>query len=320
MDQTCVTIVIPTFNMANFIGIAISSCLKQTYKNIKIIVCDNASNDNTRAVISQFNDERITYYRHELNIGAIANFNFAIEKTSSNYLKFLEADDFLHINAIERQMLALKQNDNVGLVSCGKYFIDGDNSIIGEHVIKHSRLIKSPYSFFRFFLMGNEFGTPSDVLINLEVFEKKLLNFDSLYESYLNDWDLWFRISQKCNTIILNEKLTYVRRHLGQIGNSQSLNNKDIFVNFKMIDKLHTSNFAYFVSILHISSAFLVRAIKKCIKHKFKQNTILYFVSTSRIIVQNSTGLHYILSFFYMLFLYPFILLFQKIADKFSIL
>ena len=90
-----VTIMIPTFNQAAFIGEAINSALAQTYSNLEIIVGDDASTDATPAILAKIIDSRLKYFRNPHNIGRTANYKklLAIHATG-DYVINLDGDDY----------------------------------------------------------------------------------------------------------------------------------------------------------------------------------------------------------------------------------
>ncbi|MGC8706738.1 MAG: glycosyltransferase family 2 protein, partial [Desulfurella sp.] len=73
MDKPKVTIAIPAYNQAKYIKQAIDSALNQDYPNLEVIVSDDASLDDTRQIVKEYNDKRLKYYRNEKNIGRVAN-------------------------------------------------------------------------------------------------------------------------------------------------------------------------------------------------------------------------------------------------------
>ncbi len=97
-----VSICIPIFNGGSFVSRALESSINQTYKNIEIIVVDNASTDNTRKIIDSYiaKDKRIKYFRNDFNIGAIKNFLKSFQFASGEYVQLLCHDDWLSKNYI----------------------------------------------------------------------------------------------------------------------------------------------------------------------------------------------------------------------------
>ncbi|WP_347275217.1 glycosyltransferase family 2 protein [Candidatus Kuenenia sp.] len=130
-----ITIAIPTYNRAdNYLKQAIQCAINQTYSNIEIIVSDNCSTDNTEAVVKDFNDPRIRYFRQEKNIGANNNFNFCLEQAKGVYFLFLMDDDLIDSDFIEKCMNGVDYNINVGIIRTGTRIIDSQGTIIHEHL------------------------------------------------------------------------------------------------------------------------------------------------------------------------------------------
>ena len=102
-----VSVVIPTYNRADFICDAIDSVLNQTHSNIEIIVVDDGSTDNTSAVLEKYQD-RIKIIRQE-NQGCSAARNSGIRFCSGNYVAFLDSDDKWLPQKTEEQLALLNQ-------------------------------------------------------------------------------------------------------------------------------------------------------------------------------------------------------------------
>ena len=92
-----ISIGLPVYNGEKYIKYAIDSVLKQNFSNFELIISDNASNDGTAKICSEYakNDCRIKYIRQEKNIGAIPNFKFVLDKASGRYFKWLAHDDYI---------------------------------------------------------------------------------------------------------------------------------------------------------------------------------------------------------------------------------
>lgn len=92
-----ITTVIPTYRRPRLLVRALRSVLRQTVQDVQVIVYDNASGDETGAVVAELaaRDARVRYYRHERNIGPDANFNFAMSRVETEYFSMLSDDDLL---------------------------------------------------------------------------------------------------------------------------------------------------------------------------------------------------------------------------------
>ncbi len=91
------TTVIPTYNRAPLLARAVRSALHQSYPNVRVLVCDNASQDGTERLVRsmQGRDTRLIYHRHATNIGSVRNFQFGMSAVESEYFSFLSDDDLL---------------------------------------------------------------------------------------------------------------------------------------------------------------------------------------------------------------------------------
>jgi glycosyltransferase involved in cell wall biosynthesis len=94
MNMPFFSIIIPTYNRAHSIRKAIESVLKQTFQNFEIIIIDDASTDNTKETIEEIVDQRIIYYRNEINQERCISRNKGIELAQGEYICFLDSDDY----------------------------------------------------------------------------------------------------------------------------------------------------------------------------------------------------------------------------------
>ena len=93
-----VSVVIPCYNQAHFLGEAIESVFKQTYKHFEIVVVDDGSTDNTSEVARRYSGIRCI---EQVNQGLSAARNTGIRESKGEYLVFLDADDRLYPIALE---------------------------------------------------------------------------------------------------------------------------------------------------------------------------------------------------------------------------
>ncbi len=111
--MTWVTVVIPTFNMAHYLPEVIGSVRGQTHRDIEIVVVDDGSTDDTRAVLASYPEVRYTYQQ---NRGVAAARNTGMRLGTGEYFAFLDADDCLTPTSIERRAAFLDRYRQVGAV------------------------------------------------------------------------------------------------------------------------------------------------------------------------------------------------------------
>ena len=109
MHNELITIGIPVYNMEKSILIAIESCLKQSYKNLEILIVDDGSSDNSIKMIRQnISDSRVRIYQRQQNGGVCAAMQDLVEQAKGEYICFLDADDTMMSTRVEKQYMAIK--------------------------------------------------------------------------------------------------------------------------------------------------------------------------------------------------------------------
>jgi glycosyltransferase involved in cell wall biosynthesis len=103
MSSVLVSIITPTYNRAYILERAIQSVLSQTYKNWELIIVDDGSSDNTKALVSSFHDDRIKYYFQE-NQGHQMAKNNAMSYAKGQWLVYLDSDNRLRENHLSTMM------------------------------------------------------------------------------------------------------------------------------------------------------------------------------------------------------------------------
>jgi len=118
-NQPLVSVGIPTYNRASTLVKSIESVLQQTYRNIEVIISDNASTDETQSICEKFCnlDQRIIYIRQEANLGAANNFNAVLKAAKGEYFMWLGDDDWISPNYIYECMDIFTQNSDYALVA-----------------------------------------------------------------------------------------------------------------------------------------------------------------------------------------------------------
>src|SRR5262245_43367226 len=121
-----VSVGLPVYNGENYLAAAVSSVLAQTYSNLELIICDNASEDKTEAICQDFaaRDKRVLYYRQPANLGAAVNHNKCFELASGQYFKWISHDDLLEPGYIEACVKVFRDQPNVILVQSVVHCID----------------------------------------------------------------------------------------------------------------------------------------------------------------------------------------------------
>lgn len=112
------SVIIPTYNRAHCIQDAINSVINQSFEDFEIIVIDDASTDNTDAVVRNIKDDRIKYYKNEENVGQSASRNSGASIAKGNYLCFLDSDDLWENDYLSSFYKQINISPNVSCFYC----------------------------------------------------------------------------------------------------------------------------------------------------------------------------------------------------------
>jgi len=121
-----VSILIPAYNSATFIGETIKSILNQSFEDYEIIICDDCSTDNTGEVIKRFKDRRIRYYRNKRNLDYPGNLRRCYEKAKGDIIFLMAHDDILLKDALLKTYNAFQISDEIGVVTRPYYWFWND--------------------------------------------------------------------------------------------------------------------------------------------------------------------------------------------------
>ncbi|MDA8496161.1 glycosyltransferase family 2 protein [Kluyvera georgiana] len=115
-----VSIVMPTFNAALYISDSIHSILAQEYTDWHLYIIDDASTDNTKKIVSEFSDPRITYLYQPINNGVAKTRNIGIAIAQGRFIAFLDSDDIWEVDKLSRQVTLLEQGYDI---VCSDYMV-----------------------------------------------------------------------------------------------------------------------------------------------------------------------------------------------------
>jgi len=229
-----VSVVIPTYNREQLIDRSIESVLSQTYQDFEIIVVDDASTDNTKAVINSFDDDRIRYVRHSENKGEAAARNTGIKIARGEYIAPQDSDDEWFPQKLAKQIELLKNTSpKVGVAYTGFWKIENNE----KTYIPFSWVNRKEGDIHKELLKGNFIGSPA-TLIKKECFKKAGMFDERLF--HLVDWEMWLRVSKYYHFKFIDEPLLVA--HYGS--DNVSTNQSEFIKAQELILKKHFEDFS----------------------------------------------------------------------------
>lgn len=211
MNKPLVSIIITTYNNEEYIKSSIESCLLQTYPNIEIIVIDDGSTDNTYKILKDYIENKKIKYYYQSNMERIVARNNGLKYAKGQYINFLDADDLLEKNKIEKQVFFLENNPSYEAVYCQTSYFNDNGEEIYNYLPK--------YKFNKYFNLALNIG--NFIVIHSVLFKKNDIFFDK-HSLHLEDWDFWLQFIAKGYKIgYIDEILVKTRVHKNN--NSQKI-------------------------------------------------------------------------------------------------
>ena len=224
-----ISVVIPTKNRAQRLVKAVISAQQQIGVTLEILIVDDASTDNTEAVVKSLadNDVRVKYFRHHQSIGGGAARNTGIENSTGALVAFLDDDDEWYSNKLKVQLELLKSEPLAVAASCSFLLIrSGQNDLLITLTSPGDR---------QQLLRSNHLGGASVCL----AWRKALVAIGGLNFSLRScqDWDLWLKLHKQGSIAVSKEPLVkyYVHddaRITGNIANEYQ-GRKKIFLHYR---------------------------------------------------------------------------------------
>lgn len=251
--QPLVSVLIPVYNREDFIGDCIQSVLNQTIQNIEIIIVDNASTDNTYKICESYaqNDSRILLFKNKENIGPIRNWNICIDKAHGKYGKILFSDDLIRNDFLEKTIIYLENNSEVGFVFSGALEFSSNTDCVDNkwHFVGETGIYNSD-TFISGCLLNKGYpNSPGCALFRMQSLKSNLIidipnKISSNFAQHGIGSDvLIFLITaiQFNSYAFINEPLAYFRAHRGSI--TKSTDRVDITLLYLIAKAYYVENY-----------------------------------------------------------------------------
>ncbi len=220
-----VSVCIPTYNRANYVGETIQSVLAQTMKDFEIVIVDDGSTDNTQQVIKNFNDPRIKVHKNEKNQGMVPAWNKAVSLSKGKYITILHSDDRYLPGFLEEESKILDKNPDVGFVFSACRIIDDNGNLRWTHKWRKFRnfglfkiakdrktQILDGRELIKELIFDNFIRFPT-VMIRRECYDKVGMYTNKF--RFGMDWYMWMQIALYYKAAYSDKALAEYRKHEG---------------------------------------------------------------------------------------------------------
>lgn len=190
MKKSLVSIIMGAYNCEKTIRNCIESVLNQSYLDWELIICDDASTDNTYAILAEYAnmDNRIRILKNNENMRLAASLNRCLKEARGKYVARVDADDEYTYDKLEKQVLFMEKNSDIDVSGTGRILFDEN----GEYATVYEKDIPSKTDL----LFDAPFAHPT-IMMKKEVYEA--LNGYNVSKDTMRceDLDLWFRFFEQ---------------------------------------------------------------------------------------------------------------------------
>jgi glycosyltransferase involved in cell wall biosynthesis len=211
LNDPKVSILIPSFNHAQFLPAAIESVLAQTYRNIELIIVDDGSSDNSFEIARNYAAQhpaivRVFTHANRANLGISATVNEGFRQSTGEYFSGLPSDDMLMPDKVEQQVKYLQAHSDVGWVYAKVQLVDDEGNSL-PHTFGHD--VTSDGRAVERLIIDNAVPGMS-VLARRECFERV---GDHTPDLLYSDWEFWIRMASQFKPAFLDRTVVRFRVH-----------------------------------------------------------------------------------------------------------
>jgi glycosyltransferase involved in cell wall biosynthesis len=213
-----VTVVMPAYDAAEFIGESTESVLAQTFSDWELVVVDDGSTDGTSGVVAAYDDPRIRLLTIEHSgLPAVAR-NCGLAASESRYVAFLDADDLWRPEKLTRQVAVLDSRPELGLVHTGFEQLRDDG--LEPYLPPAGSTAGGPQ--FERLAVGNYIAN-SSVLVRRELLDRYGFFDEDPRLRGTEDFELWLRLSPRTTFGYVAEPLLVYRLHAANLGRGEQM-------------------------------------------------------------------------------------------------
>ncbi len=199
-----ISVIMPTYNVENYVAEAISSILDQTFSDFEFIIIDDGSTDKTLEIAKAFKDRRIRLLE-KVHLGTVYQLNYGLEQARGEFIARQDSDDYSHPERFEKQANFLDFHPGYGVVSSNMQLVDEKKEL--TDILRYPRepdyqklmqkcCISHPASMWR------------------KKINQKIGGYDEEFnKNCCEDYDFWLRVSEFFRIHVLDEVLYIKREH-----------------------------------------------------------------------------------------------------------
>lgn len=263
MKNPLISVIVPVFNVEDYIVSTIASLTEQSYKNLEIIFIDDGSNDKTPEYLKKAasSDERIKLF-FKKNQGPSSARNFGLEMASGDYISFLDADDLILSNSYEQLNNVIERFEDVGLIAFGACLFYRNTPFLNT--------------------------TPLNCHCGNKITKQEFFNllFDNSFKSkYSKSGYIWNKLYRRdiLKNIKFNENRKYYEDEEFLIDVYNNLRSSDLIVHFDVPLYFYRQRISSSIHDRRLTRLFALYSCRRSIEHKLNDHSEQDLIHLSRV-------------------------------------
>ena len=216
-----VSVIVASYNHAEFLEQRLDSLINQTYQDIEILVIDDCSTDNSVEILLRYESHpKVRLIVRGQNGGWVTVSNQGVEMSAGEFIVFANCDDACELQMVERLVAAMRAYSTAGISYCRSLMIDENSNIVGDDFLGREKLFRvkcyidaliTKKEMSRFLLHSCVIPNLSAALFRKEHF----ISVGGLTSDYrvCSDWDLFFRMATRYDVAYIAAPLNKFRQH-----------------------------------------------------------------------------------------------------------
>ncbi|PZU99737.1 MAG: family 2 glycosyl transferase [Pseudanabaena sp.] len=190
------SVMIPTYNCANYLRETLASVLAQDMGSEMMqimVIDDHSTKDDPEAVVKEVGKGRVEFYRQEVNVGHVRNFQTCLEKSRGRVVHQLHGDDLVCEGFYQKLMIGFEQHPEIGAAFCRHMIMDENGEDLHASVLEMPSSGVLPKDWVKELIGFQRIQTPA-IVVKRDVYEA-LGGFDTRLLIGAEDWEMWVRVA-----------------------------------------------------------------------------------------------------------------------------
>lgn len=192
---------------------ALSSVLRQTFKDFEVIIIDDGSTDTSGNIAKAYKDKRVRVISHKKNLGIVKSLNQGFRAAKGKYIIRMDSDDISNLNRFKKQVAFMEKNPSIVICASWIRVFGIEKPYIWKTPVDHHRIMARS-------LFETPIAHPSIIIRRSTITQHKLF-FDEKY-LYAEDYELWTRVGSIGELATLPQVLLDYRVHLQQTASQKN--------------------------------------------------------------------------------------------------